>query len=62
MVSSADVSSQPIVQFPKSLFLLPENTTISAVTAYLTVPALPPEKDGHFCSMGVFNSKGGTEL
>ncbi|KAG7326986.1 hypothetical protein KOW79_010387 [Hemibagrus wyckioides] len=56
---TSDVSSQPIVQFPKSLFLLPENTTISAVTAYLTVPAPPPEKDGHFCSMGVFNSKGG---
>lgn len=61
-ISSADASSQPIVQFPKSLLLLPENTTISTVTAYLTVPAPPPEKDSHFCTMGFFNSKGGTDL
>ncbi|KAF4080239.1 hypothetical protein AMELA_G00168170 [Ameiurus melas] len=55
---TSDVSSQPIVQFPKSLLLLPENATISTVTAYLTVPAPPPEKDSHFCTMGVFNNKG----
>ncbi|KAM9483204.1 protein FAM171B [Clarias gariepinus] len=55
---TSDVSSQPIVQFPKGLLSLPENTTISTVTAYLTVPAPPPEKEGHFCTMGVFNSKG----
>ncbi|XP_066521595.1 family with sequence similarity 171 member B [Hoplias malabaricus] len=55
---TSDPSFQPSVQFPKSLLLLPENTTISMVTAYLTVPAPPPEKDSHFCTMGVLNNKG----
>ncbi|XP_062852933.1 family with sequence similarity 171 member B [Trichomycterus rosablanca] len=45
---TSDLSSQPSVQFPKSLLLLPENTTVSMVTAYLTVSAPPLEKDSHF--------------
>ncbi|XP_035388506.1 protein FAM171B [Electrophorus electricus] len=56
---TADLSSQPNVQFPKDLISLPENTTISMVTAYLTVTATPPEKDSHFSTLGVVNNKGG---
>ncbi|XP_017577727.1 protein FAM171B [Pygocentrus nattereri] len=55
---TSDLSSQPSVQFPKSLLSLPENTSISMVTAYLTVPTPPPEKDNHFCTVGVLNNKG----
>uniref|UniRef100_A0A4W4HCT8 FAM171 N-terminal domain-containing protein n=1 Tax=Electrophorus electricus TaxID=8005 RepID=A0A4W4HCT8_ELEEL len=58
---TADLSSQPNVQFPKDLISLPENTTISMVTAYLTVTATPPEKDSHFSTLGVVNNKGGTQ-
>ncbi|KAF7711093.1 protein FAM171B [Silurus meridionalis] len=54
---TSDVSSQPIIQFPKSLLLLPENATTSSMMAYLTVTAPPPEKDSHFSTMGTFNSK-----
>ncbi|XP_076871657.1 protein FAM171B [Brachyhypopomus gauderio] len=55
---TADLSSQPSVQFPKGLFSLPENTTISMVTTYLTVLATPPDKDSLFCTVGVVNNKG----
>lgn len=53
----ADLSTQPSVQFPKSLLMLPENTTVSMVTAYLTVSVPPSEKDSHF----FFNNNGGTQ-
>ncbi|XP_072539734.1 protein FAM171B [Salminus brasiliensis] len=56
---TSDLSSQPSVQFPKSLLSLPDNTTISMVTAYLTVPALPPQKDSHFCTVGLNNKVSG---
>uniref|UniRef100_A0A673GQ54 Protein FAM171B-like n=1 Tax=Sinocyclocheilus rhinocerous TaxID=307959 RepID=A0A673GQ54_9TELE len=37
---ASDLSFQPSVQFPKSLLKLSENTTISMLSAYLTVPTL----------------------
>ncbi|XP_007248871.3 protein FAM171B [Astyanax mexicanus] len=54
---TSELSSQPSVQFSKSLLSLPENATISMMTAYLTIPAPPPPKDSHFCTMGL-NNKG----
>ncbi|KAJ8349571.1 hypothetical protein SKAU_G00247010 [Synaphobranchus kaupii] len=41
----SDTSSQPSVQFSKNLLKLPDQSNISSVTAYLTVPQLPLEKD-----------------
>ncbi|XP_030637678.1 protein FAM171B [Chanos chanos] len=54
-----DPSSQPSVQFPKSLLRLPENTNISMVTAYLTIPTPPQDKDCHFCTVGILSNKSG---
>lgn len=53
-----DLSFQPSVQFPKSLLKLSENTTISMLSAYLTAPALPTEKDSNFFTLNI-NGKGG---
>lgn len=53
-----DLSFQPSVQFPKSLLTLSENTTISMLSAYLTVPTLPTEKDSHFFTLNL-SGKGG---
>lgn len=53
-----DLSFQPSVQFPKSLLKLSENTTISMLSAYLTVPTLPTEKDSNFFTLNL-SGKGG---
>ncbi|XP_051568343.1 protein FAM171B-like [Myxocyprinus asiaticus] len=50
---TSDLSFQPSVQFPKSLLKLSENTTISMLSAYLTTPALPAEKDAHFFTLSL---------
>ncbi|XP_056315584.1 protein FAM171B [Danio aesculapii] len=55
---TSDLSFQPSVQFPKSLLKLPENTTISMLSAYLTAPGLPTEKDSNFFTLNL-NGKGG---
>ncbi|XP_052413998.1 protein FAM171B [Carassius gibelio] len=55
---ASDLSFQPSVQFPKSLLKLSENTTISMLSAYLTVPTLPTEKDSHFFTLNL-SGKGG---
>uniref|UniRef100_A0A671KTU7 FAM171 N-terminal domain-containing protein n=1 Tax=Sinocyclocheilus anshuiensis TaxID=1608454 RepID=A0A671KTU7_9TELE len=52
------LSFQPSVQFPKSLLKLSENTTISMLSAYLTVPTLPTEKDSNFFTLNL-SGKGG---
>uniref|UniRef100_A0A8C1CJR9 Family with sequence similarity 171 member B n=1 Tax=Cyprinus carpio carpio TaxID=630221 RepID=A0A8C1CJR9_CYPCA len=55
---ASDLSFQPSVQFPKSLLKLSENTTISMLSAYLTVPTLPTEKDSNFFTLNL-SGKGG---
>uniref|UniRef100_A0A673G635 Protein FAM171B-like n=1 Tax=Sinocyclocheilus rhinocerous TaxID=307959 RepID=A0A673G635_9TELE len=55
---ASDLSFQPSVQFSKSLLKLSENTTISMLSAYLTVPALPTEKDSNFFTQNL-SGKGG---
>ncbi|KAG9349454.1 hypothetical protein JZ751_027898 [Albula glossodonta] len=50
--------SQPSVQFPKSLLKLPEHHNISSVTAYLTVPQPPSEKDCFLYTVGILNKSG----
>ncbi|KAI7807465.1 putative protein FAM171B [Triplophysa rosa] len=46
-----DLSFQPSVQFNKSLLKLPENSSASMLTAYLTSAALLTEKDSHFFTL-----------
>ncbi|XP_041116269.1 protein FAM171B isoform X2 [Polyodon spathula] len=41
----SDVTLQPSIQFPKNLLKLPDRSNISGVTAYLTLPQLPTDKD-----------------
>ncbi|RXN33488.1 protein FAM171B-like [Labeo rohita] len=53
-----NLSFQPSIQFPKSLLKLNENTTISMLSAYLTVSALPIEKDPNFFTLNL-SGKGG---
>lgn len=48
---TSDLSFQPSVQFPKSLLKLPENSSVSMLTAYLTSAALLTEKDSHFYTL-----------
>ncbi|KAG7466819.1 hypothetical protein MATL_G00146390 [Megalops atlanticus] len=55
----SDSSSQPSVQFPKSLLKLPDNSNISSVMAYLTVPSLPTEKDCFLYTVGILINKSG---
>ncbi|XP_042613826.1 protein FAM171B isoform X2 [Cyprinus carpio] len=55
---ASDLSFQPSVQFPKSLLKLSENTTISMLSAYLTAPALPTEKDSNIFTQNL-SGKGG---
>ncbi|XP_041937164.1 protein FAM171B [Alosa sapidissima] len=54
---TSEYTSQPSVQFPKSLLELPDNTNISMVTAYLTVP--PIDKDCHLCTTGLLSNRSG---
>ncbi|XP_073707848.1 protein FAM171B [Garra rufa] len=55
---ASDLSFQPSIQFPKSLLKLSENTTISMLSAYLTVSTLPTEKDPNFFTLNQ-SGKGG---
>ncbi|XP_057193637.1 protein FAM171B [Triplophysa rosa] len=48
---TSDLSFQPSVQFNKSLLKLPENSSASMLTAYLTSAALLTEKDSHFFTL-----------
>uniref|UniRef100_UPI003AAAA4BA protein FAM171B-like n=1 Tax=Centroberyx gerrardi TaxID=166262 RepID=UPI003AAAA4BA len=56
---TSDASSQPIVQFPKSLLNLAEGSDISSVQAYLTFPKLSTEDDDSLSTLGVMSSKSG---
>ncbi|XP_029103091.1 protein FAM171B isoform X2 [Scleropages formosus] len=55
----SDALSQPSVQFPRNLLKLPDSRNISSVTAYLTVPQLPSEKDCFQYSVGILINKSG---
>ncbi|XP_069052682.1 protein FAM171B [Lepisosteus oculatus] len=55
----SDTMSQPNVQFPKNILKLPGNSNISTVTAYLTVPQLPSEKDCFLYTVGILINKSG---
>ncbi|KAI3356524.1 hypothetical protein L3Q82_017731, partial [Scortum barcoo] len=52
-------SSQPIVQFPKSLLNLSDSSNVTSVKAYLTVPKLPSEEDSFHNTLGIMGSKSG---
>ncbi|KAL2088138.1 hypothetical protein ACEWY4_016966 [Coilia grayii] len=54
---TSEYTSQPSVQFPKSLLKLPDKTNISMVTAFLTVP--PIDKDCHLCTTGLLSNRSG---
>ncbi|TRY82468.1 hypothetical protein DNTS_029954, partial [Danionella cerebrum] len=55
---TSGLSFQPSVQFPKSFLKLSENMSISMLSAYLTSPALPAEKDSNFFTLNL-NNRGG---
>lgn len=57
-----DASSQPVVQFPKSLLNLTDSRNISSVEAYLSIPKLSPEVDSFLNALGVMSSKSGTSM
>ncbi|KAK1876898.1 Protein FAM171B, partial [Dissostichus eleginoides] len=52
-----DSSFQPKVQFPKSLLTKSDNSNISSVTAYLTVPQHHLAKDCANCTPGLISQK-----
>ncbi|KAK1876877.1 Protein FAM171B [Dissostichus eleginoides] len=52
-----DSSSQPKVQFPKSLLTKSDNSNVSSVTAYLTVPQHHLAKDCANCTPGLISQK-----
>ncbi|KAF3857520.1 hypothetical protein F7725_009379 [Dissostichus mawsoni] len=52
-----DSSSQPKVQFPKSLLTKSDNSNVSSVTAYLTVPQYHLAKDCANCTPGLISQK-----
>ncbi|XP_071779821.1 protein FAM171B [Centroberyx gerrardi] len=52
-----DSSFQPNIKFPKNLLTLSENSNISSVTAYLTVPQHHLAKDCVSCTPGIISSK-----
>ncbi|XP_041662538.1 protein FAM171B-like isoform X1 [Cheilinus undulatus] len=56
---TSDASSQPVVQFPKSLLNLTDSRNITAVRAYLTVPKLPSQDDTVLITPGIMSSKTG---
>ncbi|KAG5834031.1 hypothetical protein ANANG_G00282360 [Anguilla anguilla] len=58
----SDTASQPSVRFPKSLLNLPDQNNISSVTAYLTMPQLPSEKDHLLYTVGMRKGSGSLEL
>ncbi|KAM8855765.1 protein FAM171B-like [Spinachia spinachia] len=56
---TSDVTSQPIVQFPKSLLNLTDSSNATSVKAYLTLPKLPSEEDSFVQALGITRSKSG---
>ncbi|XP_042351124.1 LOW QUALITY PROTEIN: protein FAM171B-like [Plectropomus leopardus] len=56
---TSDASSQPIVQFPKSLLNLTDSSNVTSVKAYLTVPSLPSEEGSFPNTVGIMSSKSG---
>ncbi|XP_010786510.1 protein FAM171B [Notothenia coriiceps] len=52
-----DSSSQPKVQFPKSLLTKSDNSNVSSVTAYLTVPKHHLAKDCANCTPGLISQQ-----
>ncbi|KAK6483185.1 protein FAM171B [Huso huso] len=55
----SDAKLQPSIQFPKNLLKLPDRSNISGVTAYLTLPQLPTEKDFPLYTMGIHINRSG---
>ncbi|TKS67618.1 Protein FAM171B [Collichthys lucidus] len=55
---TSDASSQPIVQFPKSLLNLTDGGNVTSVKAYLTVPKLPSE-ESFLDTLGIVSTKSG---
>ncbi|XP_017295655.1 protein FAM171B [Kryptolebias marmoratus] len=52
-----DSSAQPKVKFPKNLLTIADNSNISSLMAYLTVPQHHLEKDCANCTPGIISSK-----
>ncbi|KAK5847853.1 hypothetical protein PBY51_016949 [Eleginops maclovinus] len=52
-----DSSSQPKVQFPKNLLTMSDNSNVSSVTAYLTIPQHHLAKDCANCTPGIISQK-----
>ncbi|XP_027138969.1 protein FAM171B-like isoform X1 [Larimichthys crocea] len=55
---TSDASSQPIVQFPKSLLNLTDGGNVTSVKAYLTIPKLPSE-ESFLDTLGIVSTKSG---
>ncbi|MGH0116210.1 UNVERIFIED_CONTAM: hypothetical protein FKN15_000137, partial [Acipenser sinensis] len=58
-INRSDAKLQPSIQFPKNLLKLPDRSNISGVTAYLTLPQLPTEKDFPLYTMGIHINRSG---
>uniref|UniRef100_A0AAQ4Q7Q2 FAM171 N-terminal domain-containing protein n=1 Tax=Gasterosteus aculeatus aculeatus TaxID=481459 RepID=A0AAQ4Q7Q2_GASAC len=58
---TSDATSQPIVQFPKSLLNLTDSSNATSVKAYLTLPKLPSEEDSFLHTLGIMRSKSGMQ-
>ncbi|XP_034550069.1 protein FAM171B-like [Notolabrus celidotus] len=56
---TSDDSSQPVIQFPKSLLNLTDSSNITAVKAFLTLPKLPSKDDNFLNTVGIMSSKTG---
>ncbi|XP_071338849.1 protein FAM171B-like [Trachinotus anak] len=56
---TSDASSQPVVQFPKSLLNLTDSTNVTSVRAYLTIPKLSSEDGSLLNTLGILSSKSG---
>ncbi|XP_076603397.1 protein FAM171B-like [Chaetodon auriga] len=55
----SDASSQPVVQFPKSLLNLTDGSNVTSVKAYLTVPTLLSEEGSFLNTLGIMSRKSG---
>ncbi|KAL7384614.1 hypothetical protein ABVT39_005604 [Epinephelus coioides] len=56
---TSDASSQPVVQFPKSLLNLTDSSNVTSVKAYLTIPKLQSEEGSFLHTLGIMSSKSG---
>ncbi|GAA6225257.1 protein FAM171B-like isoform X1 [Lates japonicus] len=56
---TSDASSQPVVQFPKSLLNLTDSRNVTSVKAYLTIPQLSPDDSSFSNTVGIISSKSG---